>query len=79
MRLPPPKAKSSGSDRELPSIASGKLKIIAPRYGSSDHETDRRTLFNLLIQVVNQNTSNQMHVAMDAHITVDCVVVATTK
>ena len=24
MRLPPPKAKSSGSDRELPSIASGK-------------------------------------------------------
>merc|ERR1711990_274000 len=29
MRLPPPKAKSSGSDRELPSIASGKLKAIS--------------------------------------------------
>ena len=82
MRLPPPKAKSSGSDRELPSIASGKLKIISSHGSpdrSADHGTDRRTLFNIFIQVVNQNMSNQMLVAMDAHITVDCVVVATTK
>ena len=28
MRLPPPKAKSNGSDRELPSIASGKSNTI---------------------------------------------------